>query len=364
MRRAYFDLTGLPPTPEEVRAFPADTKPGAYERLIDRLLASPRYGERWGRQWLDAAGYVDTDGKDFEPVKTGSLPMACGAIATTSSRPTNEDKPWDRFLTEQIAGDELVDWRSAKKFTPEMVELLTATGYMRNILDITEEDISNLPVERYEALFKLVEKVSSSTLGLTVQCARCHTHKFDPIPQRDYYRLLSLSRPPTIRRTGCSRRTGNSVHSFERRAGRDRAAQYGNRSRGRSLEEATHHGPAPLRAAPARTETEGCSPNPSGTMCAPRWTRRRRSRTRSRNIWSRNSARGLKIADADVAKILNEDGQGRRREAGDQIRVWNGYRRKLEKLRRCGMSARLPTIRLLQRGSARIARAEGDAGVS
>ena len=190
-RRAYLDLTGLPPTPEQLRDFDADRSPGAYERLIDRLLMLPEYGERWARPWLDAAGYVDTTGKDFDPTKT-EFAEGMWRYRDYVIRSINAGKPWSRFLIEQIAGDELVDWRSSQKFTPETVELLAATGYMRNILDITEEDISNLPVERYEALFKLVEKVSSSTLGLTVGCARCHSHKFDPIPQRDYYRFLSL----------------------------------------------------------------------------------------------------------------------------------------------------------------------------
>jgi hypothetical protein len=191
MRRAFLDLTGLPPTLDEIETFTRDTKPGAYERLIDRLLDSPHYGERWGRQWLDAAGYVDTTGKDFDPSKT-EYAEGLWRYRDYVIRAFNSDKPWDRFLTEQLAGDELVDWRRADKYTPDITELLAATGYLRTILDITHEDISNLPVERYEALFKLVEKVSSSTLGLTVGCARCHSHKFDPIPQRDYYRFLSL----------------------------------------------------------------------------------------------------------------------------------------------------------------------------
>ena len=191
MRRAYFDLIGLPPTPEEIRTFVADTKPGAYERLIDRLLASPHYGERWARQWLDAVGYVDTTGKDYD-AKILELAEGMWLYRDYVVKSINDDKPWDRFLSEQIAGDEMVDWRSAKHFTPQTVELLTATGYMRNILDITWDDIENLPANRFEAIFKLVEKVSSSTLGLTVGCARCHSHKFDPIPQRDYYRFLSL----------------------------------------------------------------------------------------------------------------------------------------------------------------------------
>ncbi|MBI2689445.1 MAG: PSD1 domain-containing protein [Acidobacteria bacterium] len=188
LRRAYLDLTGLPPALSEIEEFRKD---GDYEKLIDKLLASPRYGERWGRQWLDAAGYVDTTGKDFDPKKT-EYADGMWRYRDYVVNATNSDKPWNRFLTEQIAGDELIDWRSAKQYTPEITELLAATGYMRNILDITQEDISNLPVERYEALFKLVEKVGSSTIGMTVNCARCHTHKFDPIPQRDYYRFLAL----------------------------------------------------------------------------------------------------------------------------------------------------------------------------
>ncbi|MCX6598672.1 MAG: PSD1 and planctomycete cytochrome C domain-containing protein [Acidobacteria bacterium] len=188
LRRAYLDLTGLPPTPAEIEEFARDSN---YEKLIDKLLASPRYGERWGRQWLDAAGYVDTTGKDFDP-KKAEYADGMWRYRDYVIKAFNEDRPWNRFLTEQLAGDELVDWRELKQRTPQVNELLTATGYLRTILDITEEDISNLPVERYEALFKLVEKVSSSTLGLTVNCARCHSHKFDPISQRDYYRFLAL----------------------------------------------------------------------------------------------------------------------------------------------------------------------------
>ena len=164
VRRAYFDLIGLPPTPEELHAFLEDTKPGAYERLIDHLLASPQYGERWGRYWLDAVGYVDTTEKDFDPVHV-ELANGMWRYRDYVIKATNEDKPWNRFLTEQIAGDELVDWRSETKYTPETVELLTATGYMRNVLDITDPDITNLPVERYEALFKLMEKVSEQHYG-------------------------------------------------------------------------------------------------------------------------------------------------------------------------------------------------------
>jgi hypothetical protein len=191
LRRAYFDLIGLPPTPSQARDFLNDERPDAYDRLVDRLLASPHYGERWGRHWLDAVGYVDTAGKDHDPT-TATLADGYWRYRDYVIAATNKDTPWDRFLVEQIAGDELVDWRNAKTYTPEILDLLTATGYLRNVLDATDEDISNLPFDRYEALFMLMDRVSTSTLGMTLACARCHSHKFDPIPQTDYYRFLSL----------------------------------------------------------------------------------------------------------------------------------------------------------------------------
>jgi mono/diheme cytochrome c family protein len=191
LRRVTFDLTGLPPSPEETGTFLADKRADAYERLVDKLLESKHYGERWGRRWLDAAGYSDTAMRDYDIGKIYYYP-GMWRYRDYVIRATNEDKPWDSFLTEQIAGDEMVDWRNAKKYTPETVELLAATGYMRNILDRTDEDITNFPTERYEAMFHLIEKMSSGILGLTVGCARCHTHKYDPVPQRDYYRFLAL----------------------------------------------------------------------------------------------------------------------------------------------------------------------------
>ena len=194
VRRAFFDLHGLPPSPEEARAFLADERPDAYERLLDRLLASPRYGERWGRHWLDVVGYLDTVGKDFDP-KVLELSPGMWRYRDYVIQATNNDTPWNRFLVEQLAGDELTAWRTAEKYSPEILELLTATGFLKNVMDDTDEDISNLPFDRYETLFKLMERVSTSTLALTLACARCHNHKFDPIPQTDYYRFLSLFTP-------------------------------------------------------------------------------------------------------------------------------------------------------------------------
>ncbi len=191
LRRAYFDLWGLPPTPEQAAEFLADERPDAYERLLDRLLESPRYGQRWGRFWLDAAGYVDTTGKDYR-ADTVSFSPGIWRYRDYVIDSFNADKPWNRFLTEQLAGDELYDWRNAEQFSPEMLETLVATGYLRTVLDATDEDISDRPADRYDTLFALLDKVSRSAVGLTLSCARCHSHKYDPIPQRDYYRFLTL----------------------------------------------------------------------------------------------------------------------------------------------------------------------------
>ena len=194
VRRLYFDLIGLPPAPEQVDSFLADTSPGAYGRLVDRLLASPHFGERWGRHWLDAAGYVDVYGSD-ENATAIRLPPGGWRYRDYVIAAFNHDKPYNRFLIEQIAGDELVDWRAAEHFTPEMKELLVATGLLRTAIDDTDQDMLNIPSNRYATMFDQMEIFGSCVLGLTLQCARCHSHKFDPIPQRDYYRLLASFTP-------------------------------------------------------------------------------------------------------------------------------------------------------------------------
>ena len=194
IRRAYLDLIGLPPSPDEVRQFLADDSPDAYERLVDGLLASPHFGERWARHWLDAVGYVDTVGFDVD----------ADLIITTEGKwlyrdyvvdSFNNDKPYDRFLAEQLAGDELVDWRNAPTFTPAIRESLIATGFLRTAQDFTHEDVGNIPQNYFGILHDTIEIVGSSVLGLTLNCARCHNHKFDPIPQDDYYRLMAVLTP-------------------------------------------------------------------------------------------------------------------------------------------------------------------------
>jgi hypothetical protein len=194
LRRVTFDLIGLPPSPEEVDAFLADTRPDAYERVVDRLLASPHYGERWGRHWLDAAGYSDSIGGDNDP---GQLFVREGMwhYRDYVVRSLNEDRPFDRFLTEQLAGDEMDDWRSAPELTATMREHLVATGLLRTSVDHTWEDELNRPFERYQVLHDTIENLTSNLIGLTVACARCHDHKFDPIPQVEYYRLMAVLKP-------------------------------------------------------------------------------------------------------------------------------------------------------------------------
>ena len=195
IRRVTFDLWGLPPTREDVDAFLADPAPDAYEQLVDRLLESPRYGERWGRHWLDLAGYADSEGilaADY--VRTASWRYRDWVI-----RAFNADLPYDRFLREQIAGDELADYWTAYKtqeaLPPRVIDSLVATGYLRNAADSSRPDfvtIKNAPGYYYQTLEDTVTIVASSTLGLTVQCAKCHTHKYDPITQADYYRLQAV----------------------------------------------------------------------------------------------------------------------------------------------------------------------------
>ncbi|HET6324457.1 MAG TPA: DUF1549 domain-containing protein, partial [Planctomycetaceae bacterium] len=194
LRRAFLDLHGLPPTPIERKEFLSDASPDAFAHLVDRLLASPRFGERWGRHWLDVVGYADTVGYDIDP---NGLILSEGKWKYRDYviRAFNADKPYDRFLTEQLAGDELVDWRHAPRFTDEIREDLIATGYLRTAHDNSHEPESNIPLIYYSVLHDTVEVVGNSLFALTVNCARCHSHKFDPIPQRDYYRLMALFTP-------------------------------------------------------------------------------------------------------------------------------------------------------------------------
>jgi len=150
-RRAYFDLLGMPPSPQEMAEFEADLSPQAWERLIDRLLASAHFGERWGRHWLDAAGYVDAQGLDHL-ITDDKTAEGKYLYRDYVLRSFNEDKPYDRFLAEQLAGDELVNWRSAQRFTEEIKSALIATGFLRTAADDTDIPEVNTADIRYTVL--------------------------------------------------------------------------------------------------------------------------------------------------------------------------------------------------------------------
>jgi len=191
LRRLTLDLTGLPPTPGEVALFVADTAPDSYERLVDRLLASPHYGERWGRHWLDVAGYADSDGyNDADVVRAWAFKYRDYVI-----RSLNADKPFDQFIREQIAGDEMVT-PPFKNLSPDATDKLTATAFLRMVPDGTAGAATNEQVTARNAVVsETLKVVSSSLLGLTVGCAQCHEHKHDPIPQADYYRMRAIFEP-------------------------------------------------------------------------------------------------------------------------------------------------------------------------
>jgi hypothetical protein len=194
VRRVSFDLTGLPPTPAEVDEFIADQPASAYERMLERYLASPHYGERWGKHWLDAAGYADSNGY-FNA--DSDRPMAW-RYRDYVLRAFNSDKPYDRFVTEQLAGDELAGYRPGGDVTPQMVEPLTATHFLRNAPDGTGESDGNpdeVRTDRLTVLEGTLQITMNCLLGVTIQCARCHTHKFEPLTQREYYRLQAIFFP-------------------------------------------------------------------------------------------------------------------------------------------------------------------------
>ncbi len=194
LRRVTFDLIGLPPRVEETERFVTDRSPGAYVRVVDRLLASPHYGERWGKYWLDVAGYADSNGY-FNA--DSDRPFAY-RYRDYVIRSVNSDKPFDQFVREQLAGDELSGEVAGAPITPGVVELLAATHFLRNAQDGTSESDGNpdeLRTDRATALQGTLQITMNSLFGVTIQCARCHDHKFEPVSQADYYRLQSIFYP-------------------------------------------------------------------------------------------------------------------------------------------------------------------------
>ncbi len=176
IRRLYFDLTGLPPTPEEVEQFLADRSENAYKKLVDHLLASPHYGERWARHWLDVVRYAETNSFERDGAKPNAWKYRDYVIKSL-----NDDKPYDQFLREQLAGDVLENKNR---------ETIIATGFYR--LGIWDDEPADPKLARFDELDSILTTVGQGVLGLTLNCARCHEHKIDPIPHADYYRMLSF----------------------------------------------------------------------------------------------------------------------------------------------------------------------------
>jgi hypothetical protein len=178
IRRLSFVLTGLPPTPDEVREFAADAAPDAYERLVDRLLASPHFGERFAQMWLDVVRYAETEGYEYDNYLPGLWRYRDYVIESF-----NDDKPYDQFVREQLAGDEL---------DASDDEMLVAAGFHRLGAVRRNAGNQNVASSRNEVLTERTNIIGSALLGLTIGCARCHDHKFDPLPQSDYYRLQAF----------------------------------------------------------------------------------------------------------------------------------------------------------------------------
>ena len=176
IRRAYFDLTGLPPSPEQVDSFVADSSPDAFARLVDRLLASPHYGERWGRHWLDLVRYGESNGYERDHEKTHAWRFRDYVIGAF-----NADKPYNQFILEQLAGDELDEVTR---------DSIIATGFYR--VGPWDDEPDDKILARHDELDDAVSTIGSSFLGLTIGCARCHEHKFDPISHEDYYHIVAF----------------------------------------------------------------------------------------------------------------------------------------------------------------------------
>lgn len=190
IRRLSFDLLGVPPSPDQVSNFVNDKSPDAYEQLVERLLADRRYGERWGRHWLDVAGYADSDGyTEHDAQRPWAFHYRDYVI-----RAHNEDRPIDRFITEQLAGDELVP-QPWENLSPEQAELLAATGFLRTAPDGTGQEGVDNNVARNDVVAETIKIFSSSMLGVTVGCAQCHDHRYDPISQKDYFRFRAIFEP-------------------------------------------------------------------------------------------------------------------------------------------------------------------------
>ncbi|MEO5803164.1 MAG: DUF1549 domain-containing protein, partial [Verrucomicrobiota bacterium] len=221
IRRATFDLTGLPPTPKEIDDFVSDKSADAFDKVIERLLASPRYGEQWARHWLDVVRYADTDGFSNDYERPNAWRYRDYVI-----RSLNSDKPYDQFVAEQIAGDE-IDSSDAEK--------LIATGMLR-MGPWEQTSMSVAAVTRQLFLDDVTANVGATYLGLTTGCAKCHDHKFDPIPTKDYYRLQSIFAPTQFESRKVDFLSSENTGGFEKEIERVKVAMKSNKEKLKTIQ--------------------------------------------------------------------------------------------------------------------------------
>ncbi|MBL4886730.1 MAG: DUF1549 domain-containing protein, partial [Planctomycetaceae bacterium] len=191
IKRVYFDLIGLPPAPEQMKKWLDDPseEEAWFKKLVADVLASPHYGERWARHWLDVAGYADSEGYSVADTER----LWAWKYRDWVIRAFNEDKPFDQFIIEQLAGDELAGPKKGE-WTAEQIELLTATGFLRMSVDGTGSGANN-PEGRNRVMGDTIKIIGTTLMGLSLQCAQCHDHRYDPIPQTDYYAIRAIFEP-------------------------------------------------------------------------------------------------------------------------------------------------------------------------
>jgi hypothetical protein len=298
-RRAKLDLLGLPPTPEEMDDFLADDSPDAYERRIDGWLASPHYGEHWGRMWLDVVRYAETAGYNADPFRPNAWKYRDYVIASF-----NADKPFDRFLDEQIAGDELF---------PDDPDAVIGSGY--TLLWPDESNASNIPLARQDALNDLTANVGAAFLGLSLGCAQCHDHKFDPLPQADFYRLQAFF-AGLIRRDEAAIGTTDQLVAYRQELDRWLADSAAPRNELHDLELPARRkaaGERRMRFPPLILEVLDTLPE------------KRTVYQRQLAFWSE---RQLEIKEADIAANLTPEQRDRRSELKRALADWESRRPK------------------------------------
>ena len=285
IRRVTFDLIGLPPTPKEIDDFVQDTSPTAYEKLIDRLLASPHYGERWGRHWLDLARFAESDGFEHDAIRPHSWRYRDYVIKSF-----NADKPYDRFVREQIAGDELF---------PKEPDALIATGF--NLLGPDMVDSADQIQRRLNTLNDMTDTTSLVFLGQTLGCARCHNHKMEPFSQRDYYQFQAFFAPAKFQRDlVVSTDTENAAQKAE-------LAKYNARTK--SQQEEIERIEAPHRERLHAEKLAKLSPEAQQAHNTPK-----EKRTVEMENQIQETADLLKITDAELVKGMSTQEKNRRAE--------------------------------------------------